>query len=149
MTLAISPSTCSSRTGTWPASPASLLVSTRATISPVSASTARCNLRQDRRARPCFSPSHSPFSNSLRPVLSSSRCKGPCGTPCGRRLAKARPRRLRVGVVRNREIKPEKPEHAAGEALSLAQGQVEDEPQRQNQLDRQVRIKRLSAWCGP
>src|SRR5215208_4936573 len=53
------------------------------------------------------------------------------------------------GLVGNREIQPKQPEHTSGEALSLAQGQVEDEPQRQNQLDRQVRIERLSAWCGP
>src|SRR5918994_156433 len=69
MTFAISPSTCSSRTGTWPASPASLLVSTLATISPVSASTARCNLRQDRRARPGFFPPPPPLSNSFTATL--------------------------------------------------------------------------------
>src|SRR5918993_697220 len=48
-------------------------------------------------------------------------------------------------VVRNREIKPEKPEHAADEPFSLAQGQVEDEPQGQHQLDCQVRVAGLSA----
>ena len=51
-------------------------------------------------------------------------------------------------MVWNREIKPKQPEHAAGEALSLAQGQVEDEPQGQHQLDCQVRIERLSARLG-
>jgi hypothetical protein len=52
-------------------------------------------------------------------------------------------------VVGNREIKPEQAEHAVGEALSLAQGQVEDKPQGQHQLDRQVRVAGLTAWCGP
>src|SRR5215207_8693915 len=33
------------------------------------------------------------------------------------------------GVVRNRELEPEQAQHAAGEALGLAQAQVEDDPQ--------------------
>jgi hypothetical protein len=44
-------------------------------------------------------------------------------------IGEARPTPAQGGVVRNREIKPEKPEHAAGEPFGLAQGQVEDEPQ--------------------
>jgi hypothetical protein len=53
------------------------------------------------------------------------------------------------GVVRNREIEPKQAEHAGDEPFSLAQGQVEDEPQDQHQLDRQVRIERLTARRGP
>src|SRR5215207_8614970 len=51
-------------------------------------------------------------------------------------------------MVRDREIKAEQAEHAGDEPFSLAQGQVEDEPQGQHQLDRQVRIASLSARCG-
>ena len=52
-------------------------VSSAATIWPVSASTPRCSLRQDRRGLvPCFSTSHSPGPHSFRPVLSTSRCTG-------------------------------------------------------------------------
>lgn len=52
----------------------SLPVSSEARISPVSASTPMCSLRQDRRLRvPCFSISHSPGPHSRRPVLSTSR----------------------------------------------------------------------------
>ena len=43
-----------------------LSVSMEAMISPVLASTARCGLRQDRGARPCFSLFHSP-SEELQP----------------------------------------------------------------------------------
>jgi hypothetical protein len=64
-------------------------------------------------------------------------------------LAKVRPRRLRVVWSGNREIKPKQAEHAAGEPFGLAQGQVEDEPQDQHQLDRQVRVAGLSARRGP
>ena len=53
-------------------------------------------LRQDRRARPCFSASHSPWPNSFSPVLSITRCSGPCGITFGRRPAKSRLRRLNV-----------------------------------------------------
>src|SRR4051812_41970187 len=53
------------------------------------------------------------------------------------------------GVVRNRKIEPKQAQHAAGEALGLAQAQMEDEPQDEHQLDGQVRIERLSARCGP
>ena len=95
-TLAISPSICPSRSGTRPASSTSLPVRRLATISPVSASKARWSFRQDRRARPCFSSCHSPWPNSFKPVLSSSRCSGPCGTTRGRRPAKPRPRLLKV-----------------------------------------------------
>ncbi len=52
-------------------------------------------------------------------------------------------------MVRDREIKAEQAEHAGNEPFSLAQAQVEDEPQDQHQLDCQVRIERLSARCGP
>ena len=49
----------------------SVLVSSEATISPVSGSTARCNLRQVQRPLPrCFWRRHSPASNTFRPVES-------------------------------------------------------------------------------
>src|SRR4051812_40115242 len=52
-------------------------------------------------------------------------------------------------MVRDAELDPEQPEHAADEALGLAQGKVEDQPQRQHQLDRQVRVAGLAAWGRP
>ena len=46
-------------------------------------------------------------------------------------------RRLRWGsVVGDGEIKPEQPQHAADESLSLPQGEMEDEPEHQDELDR-------------
>jgi hypothetical protein len=54
------------------------LVSSIATISPLSPSRPRCSLRQDRRRDvPCFSTNHSPAPPSFRPVLSTSKCSGP------------------------------------------------------------------------
>lgn len=52
------------------------------------------------------------------------------------------------GVIGNGEIEPEQPQHAADEALGLAQGQMEDEPQHQHELDRQIRIAPLPARRG-
>ena len=50
------------------------VVSDAAAIRPVSASTAMCSLRHDRRVFvPCFSSSHSPKPYSLIPVLSTNR----------------------------------------------------------------------------
>ena len=55
----------------------SLVVSSDATIRPVSASTPMWILRRDRRTLvPCFSISHSPGPQSFSPVLSISRCTG-------------------------------------------------------------------------
>jgi hypothetical protein len=53
------------------------------------------------------------------------------------------------GVIRNSQLEAEQTQHAAAERLGLAQGQVEDEPQGQHQLDRQVGVAGLSARCGP
>src|SRR5215211_78970 len=64
-------------------------------------------------------------------------------------LGEDAPTTAQGGVVRNREIKTEQAQHAAGEALGLAQAQMEDEPQDEHQLDRQVRVAGLPAWCGP
>ena len=48
-------------------------------------------------------------------------------------------RRLRWGsVVGDGEIKPEQPQHAADESLSLPQGEMEDEPEHQDELDRWI-----------
>jgi hypothetical protein len=76
-----------------------------------------------------------------------TRCIGPCGTALGRHPAKLRLRRL--SVVGDAQLLPEQPEHARGEALGLAQGEVEDEPQHQHQLNRRVRVPGLAARCGP
>ncbi len=59
----------------------------------------RLALRQERRARPCFSLFHLPIPNSLRPVLSSRTCKGPGGRTYGWQLANVHPRRLKVAVL--------------------------------------------------
>lgn len=53
------------------------------------------------------------------------------------------------GVVRDAELEPEQPEHAADKTLGLAQGEMEHQPQGQHQLDRQVRVTGLAAWCRP
>jgi hypothetical protein len=64
-----------------------LLVSSIATISPLSPSRPICSLRHDRRRDvPCFSTSHSPAPPSFRPVLSTSKCSGPA--PSRRRGAR-------------------------------------------------------------
>ena len=85
------------------ASSTSLGVSVEATIWPVPASTPRCSVRHDRRvAVPCFSSSHSPLPHSFRPVLSTSRCKGPAPPPAsappdrGRGTSNVAARRLNV-----------------------------------------------------
>ena len=53
------------------------------------------------------------------------------------------------GVVWNAELDPEQPARAADEALGLAQGELEGQPQRQHQLDRQVRGAGLAARRRP
>src|SRR3954462_2944997 len=74
---ATGPVTWSSKGPTCEPSSTSLVVSSDATIRPVSASTPMWSLRQDRRTLvPCFSISHSPEPQSFRPVLSTSRCTG-------------------------------------------------------------------------
>src|SRR3954454_14150107 len=71
------PAIWSSKGPTCELSSTSLVVSSDATIRPVSASTPIWSLRQDRRTLvPCFSISHSPGPQSFRPVLSTSRCTG-------------------------------------------------------------------------
>jgi hypothetical protein len=149
MTLAISPSTCSSRTGTWPASPASLPVSTLATISPSrhQRPDATC-ARTGGLGRASRYPIH-PFRTASGPCCRAAGARGHVGTTCGRRLANVRPAPAQGGVVGNREIEPKQAQHAGDEPFGLAQGQVEDEPQDQHQLDCQVRIERLTARRGP
>jgi hypothetical protein len=51
-------------------------------------------------------------------------------------------------VVGNLQLLPEQPGHVRGEALSLMQDKVEDEPQHQHQFDRRVRIPGLAAGRG-
>ncbi len=63
-------------------------------------------------------------------------------TPAGRRPSTPAER----GVVRIRQIEPQQAQDAADECLGLAQGQVEDEAQRQHAFDRQVGVDRLAAW---
>ena len=46
-------------------------------------------------------------------------------------------------------VEPEEPKHVADKALCLAQGELEDQPQHQHQLDRQIRVTGLAAWCRP
>ncbi len=53
------------------------------------------------------------------------------------------------GVVRHGQIEAKQREHAAGETLPLPKSQVEHEPQRQHQLDRQVRVAWLPARGAP
>ena len=51
-------------------------------------------------------------------------------------------------MVRNLEIKAKQAQHTGNEPFGLAQGQVEDEPQDQHQLDCQVRVAGLSTRRG-
>ena len=53
------------------------------------------------------------------------------------------------GMIRHAELEPEEPKHAADKALCLAQRELEDQPQHQHQLDRQIRVAGLAAWCRP
>ncbi len=52
-------------------------------------------------------------------------------------------------VVRDAQRLPEQPHYARGEAFSLAQGEVEDEPQHQHELYRRVRVPGLAAGRAP
>ena len=92
------PATWSSKGPTCEPSSTSWVVSSDATIRPVSASTPRCSFRQDRRLLvPCFSISHSPGPHSFRPVLSTSRCTGSASlSDRGRGTSKVSALRLRV-----------------------------------------------------
>src|SRR3954464_13314560 len=103
VTEATGPGIWSSKGPTWLPSSTSRPVSAAATIWPVSASTPRCNFRQDRRLQePCFSTSHSPGPHSFSPVLSTSRCTGSASRPAsalpdrGRGTSRVAARRLRV-----------------------------------------------------
>lgn len=51
-------------------------------------------------------------------------------------------------MVGHHQPEAEQARHAEAEPLGLAQGRVEDEPQGQHQLDRQVGVSRLSARRG-
>src|SRR5271165_2123178 len=130
------------------ASSTSFLVTSTATISPLTASTPICSLRQDRRRDvPCFSTSHSPAPPSFSPVLSTSKCSGPVAARRGGHLQRLRPPAQR-GVVRHREVKPEQTDDRADEPLGLPQRQAKDHAYRQRRGDRQGRIVRLAAWRG-
>jgi hypothetical protein len=52
-------------------------------------------------------------------------------------------------VVRDGQLEPEQPQQAAGERFGLTKREVEDEPRRQHQLGRQVRVERLPTGCRP
>ena len=53
------------------------------------------------------------------------------------------------GMIRDGQLEAEQAQHAAAERFGLAQGQVEDEPQDQHQLDCQVGVAWLSARRSP
>src|SRR3712207_7033428 len=67
------------------------------------------------------------------------------GPPPGEAATTAGKRR----VVGDAQLLPEQPKYARGEALGLAQGEVEDEPQHQHQLDRRIRVPGLAAGRAP
>ena len=114
----------------------------------MSASVARCStLQARRRLVPCFSISHSPGPQSFSPVLSTSRCTG--ALPAfGRGTSSVSARRLRVRVVRHREIETEQLQDGADQPLGLAQRQAEHGPQRQRRRDRQIGVGGLPAPAG-
>src|SRR5690349_1550543 len=100
-----------------------------ATIWPGSASLPMWSFFQDRRdLLPCFSISHSPGPQSLRPVLPTNRCMGSAPVPAsvllldrGRGASRVAARRLRGGVVRHEGIEAEQAHEGADQALGLAQ----------------------------
>jgi hypothetical protein len=53
------------------------------------------------------------------------------------------------GVVGNGQPAAEQAQHVPGERLGLTKREVEDEPRRQHQLGRQVRVERLPTGCRP
>ena len=53
------------------------------------------------------------------------------------------------GVIWHGQLEAEQVQNAAAERLGLTQGQVEDEPQRQHQFDREVGVSWLSARRAP
>ena len=121
-------STWSSRRPTCEPSSTSLEVNSAATISPVSASTPRCNFRQDRRVRaPCFSTSHSPGPHSRRPVLSTSRWTACCSVAAGslamsRRVGSTSSGRAQRGQAKKANNRPD-------QTLGLPQREAEHSPQ--------------------
>src|SRR3954447_20180221 len=132
---AIGPVTWSSKGPTWEPSSTSLVVSSDATIRPVSASTPMWSLRQDRRTLvPCFSISHSPGPTPLGTVF--------LGQPLAR-TAELQPRAVHQqvyrraprlwsrhlqrlgsaaqgGVVRHREVESKQLQDRTDQALGLA-----------------------------
>ena len=52
-------------------------------------------------------------------------------------------------MVGDGEIEPEKPQHAADEPLGLSQREMEDEPEHEHELDREIRVAPLPARRGP
>jgi hypothetical protein len=81
----------------------------------------------------------------MRLSTSAAMAASPCwGSASGKATAAA----TQCCVVGHAQFLPEQPQHARGESLSLAQGEVEDEPQHQHQLARRVRVPRLAARCG-
>src|SRR3954471_5411135 len=153
----------SSKGPTCEPSSTSLVVSSDATIRPVSASTPMWSLRQDRRTLvPCFLISHSPGPTPLGTVF--------LGQPLARtaelqpravhqqvyrRAPRLWPRHLqRLGpaaegaVVRHREIEAKQLQDGADQPLGLAQRQAEHRPQCQRRGDRQIGVAGLTAPTG-
>ena len=48
-------------------------------------------------------------------------------------------------VIGHRQLQPEQAKHAGAERLGLTEGQMEHQPQRQHQLNRQVGVEPLAA----
>jgi hypothetical protein len=71
--------------------------------------------------------------------------------PGGARLTSGEPATTpgQRGVIRHGQPEAQQAQHAAGERLGLAKRKMEDEPQGQHHLDRQVRVERLSARRCP
>src|SRR5918993_1155889 len=113
MTLAISPSTCSSKTGTWPASPASLPVSTLATISGVG-----INGQMQLAPGPAGSAVLLVIPLALLEQLEAGaveqQVQGAAWEEVRPAIGKGATAPAQGGVIRNREINTEKPEDTAG-----------------------------------
>lgn len=101
-------------------------------------------------ARPAV-PSLLPLAlpEQLQPGAVDQQVQGPMRHDPWPKSSEAAAAPAQGGMVRHAELEPEQAERAADEALGLAQGEPEDQPEHQHQLDRQVRIAGLAARRRP
>jgi len=114
----------------------------------VSASTPMWSFRRTTRLAACFSTSHSPGPQSLRPVLSTSRWTGSLPGRGREHRAMSHSCRLIVRMVWCCEIKDQQPKKGGGQPSVWRSARRENRRQRQRRRDRQCRVARLAAARG-